>query len=154
FACESIRRGECDAAIAGGVNVSIHPQKYILLSQGRFAATDGRCRSFGEGGDGYVPGEGVGAVLLKPLARAIEDRDQIYAVVKASSINHGGKPNGYTVPNPHAQASLIAETFEKCGIDPETIGYVEAHGTGTALGDPIEIAALARAFGGERPDAC
>jgi acyl transferase domain-containing protein/acyl carrier protein/SAM-dependent methyltransferase len=154
LACESLRRGECDAAIAGGVNVSIHPQKYLLLSQSHFASTDGRCRSFGEGGDGYVPGEGVGAVLLKPLARALEDGDQVYAVIKGSAINHGGKTNGYTVPNPNAQAALIAETLGKCGVEPATIGYVEAHGTGTALGDPIEVTALAKAFGADRPEAC
>ncbi len=147
FACESLRRGESELAVAGGVNVSLHPQKYIQLSQGRFAASDGRCRSFGEGGDGYVPGEGVGAVLLKPLRRAVEDGDHIYAAIKGSSINHGGKTNGYTVPNPNAQAALIADTLRKTGVAPETISYIEAHGTGTSLGDPIEIAALTKAYG-------
>src|SRR6185436_1123700 len=86
LACEQLRSGEIDAAIAGGVNVTIHPYKYLTLSQGKFAASDGRCRSFGEGGDGYVPGEGVGAVLLKPLEDALRDGDQIYAVIKSSSI--------------------------------------------------------------------
>jgi amino acid adenylation domain-containing protein len=146
LACESLRRGESEVALAGGVNVSIHPLKYFQLSQGRFAATDGRCRSFGAGGDGYVPGEGVGAVLLKPLRQAIADGDRIYAVIKGSSINHGGKTNGYTVPNPVAQAALIAETIEKSGVDPATISYVEAHGTGTSLGDPIEMTSLVNAF--------
>lgn len=148
MACESIRRGESDVAIAGGVNLSIHPNKYILLSQGKFISSDGRCRSFGEGGDGYVPGEGVGAVLLKPLKKAISDRDHIYAVVKASSVNSGGRTHGYTVPNPNAQADLIRDAFEKSKIDPRTISYIEAHGTGTSLGDPIEITGLIKAFEG------
>src|SRR6186713_3719724 len=91
LACESLKRGECSAALAGGVNVSIHPNKYLELSQGQFASTKGRCESFGRGGDGYVPGEGVGAVLLKPLHRAIADGDRIHGIIKSSSINHGGK---------------------------------------------------------------
>nr|WP_139488192.1 SDR family NAD(P)-dependent oxidoreductase [Brevibacillus dissolubilis] len=152
LACESLRRGESSMAIAGGVNLTIHPNKYILLSQGKFVSTDGHCRSFGEGGDGYVPGEGVGAVLLKPLAQAVQDGDQIYGVIKASSLNHGGKTNGYTVPNPNAQAEVIAETLEKAGIHPRTISYIEAHGTGTQLGDPIEITGLMKAFGDEITD--
>nr|WP_294549481.1 SDR family NAD(P)-dependent oxidoreductase [uncultured Rhodopila sp.] len=154
LACEGLRHGETDLAIAGGVNLSLHPQKYILLGRGRFTASDGRCRSFGEGGDGYVPGEGVGAVLLKPLARAEADGDRIYAVIKSSAINHGGKTNGYTVPNPNAQAALIADALRKAGIDSATVGYVEAHGTGTSLGDPIEVNALAAAFGSDRREPC
>ncbi|HET8798952.1 MAG TPA: SDR family NAD(P)-dependent oxidoreductase, partial [Thermoanaerobaculia bacterium] len=148
LACEELRRGEIEAAIAGGVNISIHPYKYLSLSHGRFAATDGRCRSFGAGGDGYVPGEGVGAVLLKPLEHALRDGDQIYAVIKSSTVNHGGKTNGYTVPNPNAQGDLIREALRKAGIDPKTLSYIETHGTGTSLGDPIEITGLLRAFDG------
>ncbi|WP_052410222.1 SDR family NAD(P)-dependent oxidoreductase [Paenibacillus durus] len=148
LACESIRSGGCDMALAGGVNLSIHPHKYLLLSQGKFAASDGRCRSFGEGGDGYVPGEGAGAVLLKPLEQAIQDGDLIYGVIKGSSLNHGGKTNGYTVPSPAAQASLIIEAMHNAGVKPDGISYIEAHGTGTSLGDPIEISGLSRAFGG------
>ncbi|HEY9131208.1 MAG TPA: type I polyketide synthase, partial [Dyella sp.] len=102
LACESLQRGGCSVAIAGGVNVSIHPNKYLMLAQGKFISGKGRCESFGEGGEGYVPGEGVGAVLLKPLAQAIADGDHIYGVIKATAINHGGKTNGYTVPNPNA----------------------------------------------------
>lgn len=147
LACRSIWQGDCALAIAGGVNLTIHPQKYQLLSQGRFAASDGRCRSFGEGGDGYVPGEGVGAVLLKPLRQAVADKDHIYGVIKGTAINHGGKTNGYTVPNPKAQEELISEALQNARIDAASISYIEAHGTGTSLGDPIEIAGLARAFG-------
>lgn len=146
LACESIKNGECDLAIAGGVNLSIHPSKYQLLSQGKFLAEDGRCRTFGEGGTGYVPGEGVGAVLLKPLKKAIADGDHIYGTILGSSINHGGKTNGYTVPNPNAQAEVIRKTLKKANVNPRNVGYVEAHGTGTALGDPIEITGLMKAF--------
>ncbi|WGV58343.1 SDR family NAD(P)-dependent oxidoreductase [Brevibacillus brevis] len=146
LACHSLQRGECEVAIAGGVNVSIHPNKYLYLSQGKFASSKGRCESFGEGGDGYVPGEGVGAVLLKPLARAIADGDHIYGVIKGSAINHGGKTNGYTVPNPHSQSRVIRRAFEEAGVHPRTVSYIEAHGTGTSLGDPIEIAGLTKTF--------
>ncbi|WP_342418534.1 SDR family NAD(P)-dependent oxidoreductase [Paenibacillus sp. FSL H8-0168] len=146
LACQSLQQGECELAIAGGVNVSIHPNKYLMLGQGRFVSSKGRCESFGQGGDGYVPGEGVGAVLLKPLAKAIADGDHIYGVVKGTSVNHGGKTNGFSVPNPHAQASVIGRAFKKAGINPRTISYIEAHGTGTSLGDPIEIAGLQKVF--------
>ncbi|WP_342374836.1 amino acid adenylation domain-containing protein [Myxococcus stipitatus] len=146
LACNALRQGECEAALAGGVNLSLHPNKYLSLSQGQFASTDGRCRSFGEGGDGYVPGEGVGAVLLKPLARAVADGDRVLGVIRGSALNHGGKTNGYTVPNPKAQGELIEAALQRSGVDPRTIGFVEAHGTGTSLGDPIEISALTHAF--------
>ncbi|OHX19451.1 SDR family NAD(P)-dependent oxidoreductase [Chromobacterium sphagni] len=152
IACQNLRLGECELALAGGVNVSIHPNKYLALSQGQFVSSKGRCASFGEGGDGYVPGEGVGAVLLKPLARAEADRDHIYGVIKATSINHGGRSNGYSVPNPSAQSEVIAAALERAGVAPGAVSYVEAHGTGTELGDPIEIAGLSKAFrqrGGE-----
>ncbi|MDT0268346.1 SDR family NAD(P)-dependent oxidoreductase [Streptomyces sp. DSM 44915] len=144
--CESIRRGESDMVIAGGVNLTIHPNKLILLSQGNFAASDGRCRSFGEGGDGYVPGEGVGAVLLKSLDQALADGDHVHAVIKGTAINAGGKTTGFTVPNPNAQADLIRAGLADAGVDARTVSYVEAHGTGTSLGDPIEVTALTNAF--------
>lgn len=146
LACGSLQKGESTVAVAGGVNITVHPNKYLMLSEGDFTASDGRCRSFGEGGDGYVPGEGVGAVLLKPLERAVQDGDHIYGVIKGSSLNHGGKTNGYTVPNPNAQGELIAEAIRQAGISPNEISYIEAHGTGTSLGDPIEIAGLTKAF--------
>lgn len=155
LACKSIRDGECQLALAGGVNLSLHPNKYLLLSHGKFLASDGHCRSFGHGGDGYVPGEGVGAVLLKPLHQALADGDHIYAVVKGSQLNHGGKTNGYTVPNPNAQAELIAETYRQANLSPAMVSYIEAHGTGTSLGDPIEMAGLNKAFYQEgAPSAC
>lgn len=146
LACRSIRDGECEMALAGGVNVSIHPNKYLMLGQGGFASSKGRCESFGEGGEGYVPGEGVGAVLLKRKRQAIADGDQIYGVIKASVLNHGGKTNGYTVPNPLAQAELIAKALLEARVPARAVSYIEAHGTGTPLGDPIEISGLTRAF--------
>jgi acyl transferase domain-containing protein/NAD(P)-dependent dehydrogenase (short-subunit alcohol dehydrogenase family)/acyl carrier protein/SAM-dependent methyltransferase len=147
LAVQSIVSGDCDMALAGGVNLSIHPSKYDYLREGRFLSSEGLCRSFGEGGDGYVPGEGVGAVLLKPLARALADGDRIHGVVRGTSVNHGGRAAGFTVPNPTAQATLVRRALHRAGVSPAEIGYVECHGTGTALGDPIEIAALAEAFG-------
>ncbi|HVI53489.1 MAG TPA: SDR family NAD(P)-dependent oxidoreductase, partial [Luteibacter sp.] len=152
LACQSLRAGGCEVAIAGGVNVSIHPNKYLMLAQGKFISGKGRCESFGEGGEGYVPGEGVGSVLLKPLAQAIADGDHIYGVIKATAVNHGGKTNGYTVPNPNAQAKVIEQALREGGIDARAVSYIEAHGTGTSLGDPIEIAGLAKAFRHWTPD--
>ncbi|WP_435864730.1 SDR family NAD(P)-dependent oxidoreductase, partial [Streptomyces sparsogenes] len=146
LACESLRSGESELAIAGGVNVSVHPYKYAFLSQGRYLSSDGRCRSFGAGGDGYVPGEGVGAVLLKPYRQALADGDRIHGLILGSAVNHGARTNGYTVPSPHAQARVIGAAMERAKVVPEQIGYVEAHGTGTALGDPIELTGLTTAY--------
>src|SRR6266498_923953 len=133
-------------AIAGGVNVSIHPNKYLVLSDGQFISSDGHCQAFGEGGDGYIPGEGVGVVVLKRLSEAQRDGDHIYGIIRGSALNHGGKTNGYTVPNPQAQASAISRALAESRTDARHISYIEAHGTGTKLGDPIEIAALSKAF--------
>ncbi|MCM3269689.1 SDR family NAD(P)-dependent oxidoreductase [Paenibacillus elgii] len=152
LACQSLQKGECAVAVAGGVNVSVHPNKYVMLTQGGFLSSKGRCESFGEGGDGYVPGEGVGAILLKPLAKAVADGDRIYGVIKGTAVNHGGKTNGYTVPNPNRQASVISRAIQEAGIHPRRISYIEAHGTGTSLGDPIEIAGLTKAFGAYTQD--
>ena len=145
-ACEHLLRHECELAIAGGVNLYLHPTSYTGLCHQRMLSVDGRCKSFGMGGNGYVPGEGVGVVLLKPLARAIADGDRIRAVIRATGINHDGKTNGYTVPNPNAQGALIRETLEKAGVPARAVSYIEAHGTGTDLGDPIEITGLNQAF--------
>ena len=145
-ACEHIYRNECELAIAGGVNLYLHPSSYVWLSSQRMLSQDGKCKSFGHGADGFVPGEGVGAVLLKPLSRAIEDEDRIYGVIRGTSINHGGKTNGYTVPSPQSQAALIRNALDKAGVSAREVSYIEAHGTGTDLGDPIEIAGLTQAF--------
>ena len=151
LACQSIRNGECELAIAGGVNAIIHPAKYVFLSEQQFGSSEGKCRAFGNGGDGYVPAEGVGAFLLKPLKKAIEDCDHIYGVIRGSGMNHGGRTNGYTVPNPNAQAALIGSVLSKASVNPEHITYLEAHGTGTQLGDPIEIAGLTKAYQNSTP---
>lgn len=148
LAVESLRRGECAVAIAGGVNLSLHPNKFIEQARHEMPSTDHRCRSFGDGGDGFVPGEGSGAVILKPLHAAIADGDRIHAVIKSTAVNHGGRTNGYMVPNPVAQAELIRTALESANVDAASIGYIEAHGTGTELGDPIEINGLERAFAG------
>ncbi|EYF04556.1 Long-chain-fatty-acid--CoA ligase [Chondromyces apiculatus DSM 436] len=146
LAYESVRKGECYAAIAGGTNLSIHPKKYARLSQLNLLSSEGKCRSFGAGGSGYVPGEGVGAILMKSLDDALRDGDHIYGVIKGGALNHGGKVNGFTVPNPNAQASLILDALQNSQVSPRSISYVESHGTGTALGDPIEVAGLTKAF--------
>jgi polyketide synthase PksM len=146
-ACEHIRSGECQMAVAGGVNIYLHPSSYVSLCMANMLARDGRCRAFGADGTGFVPGEAVGAILLKPLDRAEADGDHIYGVILGSAVNHGGKTHGYTVPNPKAQAALIGKAIARAQIAPGLISYVEAHGTGTALGDPIEISALGKAFG-------
>ncbi|MFT4924038.1 MAG: acyl transferase domain-containing protein/enoyl-CoA hydratase/carnithine racemase, partial [Phenylobacterium sp.] len=145
-ACQHILNGACDLAFAGGVNLYLHPASYNHLSGLQMLSPEGRCKSFGENANGFVPGEGVGIVLLKPLSQAITDGDNIHATIVGSQMNHGGKTNGYTVPNPNAQAALIADALSMSGITPQQLSYIEAHGTGTELGDPIEIAALSSAF--------
>ncbi len=151
-ACERLRRGDCALALAGGVNLYLHPDNYVELSALKMLSKDGKCRSFGKGGNGFVPGEGVGVVLLKPLAKAIADQDRIYAVLRGTHVNHGGKTNGYTMPNPNAQSALIRETLDKAGVHARAVSYVEAHGTGTELGDPIEVGGLTQAFAKDTPD--
>ncbi|WP_437616959.1 SDR family NAD(P)-dependent oxidoreductase [Sorangium sp. So ce834] len=146
LACESIRRGECVAAVAGGINLIMQSEHYEFLRRAQMLAPDGRCRSFGEHAQGLVPGEGVGAVLLRPLDLARQHGDHIYGVIRGTAVNHGGKTSGYTVPNPNAHARLISKALRSAGVHPRTITYLEAHGTGTALGDPIEIAGLSKAF--------
>ncbi|WPQ61779.1 beta-ketoacyl synthase N-terminal-like domain-containing protein [Chitinophaga sancti] len=147
LALESIRRGESEVALAGGVNLSLHPNKYLTYGIADMHSSDGYCHTFGKGGDGYVSGEGVGAILLKPLSKALKDKDRVYAVIKGTAINHVGTVSGMMVPSPVAQADMISACMDKAGIHPRTISYVEAHGTGTSLGDPIEIQGLVKSYG-------
>ncbi|GCB52025.1 SDR family NAD(P)-dependent oxidoreductase [Streptomyces sp. NL15-2K] len=147
LACESLRSGESRVAVAGGVCINVHPSKWVVLSELRMLAPGGRCRAFGAGGDGFVPGEGVGAVVLKPLSAAVADGDPIRGVIRGTAVNHGGRTNGYTVPSPQAQGWVVADALRAAGVDARDVGYVEAHGTGTQLGDPIEVEGLRRAFG-------
>ncbi|MEC0127339.1 SDR family NAD(P)-dependent oxidoreductase, partial [Paenibacillus pabuli] len=146
LACESIRNEECEYALAGGVNVITHPHRYMFLKEAQLLSSDGRCRSFGEGGDGYVPGEGAGTVLLTSLRHAEEEGYSIYGVIKGSAINHGGKTSGPTVPDSTAQSEVIKAAFKRSGVDPRTVSYFETHGTGTSLGDPIEVQGLNKAL--------
>jgi polyketide synthase PksN len=148
LACDAIHRGDCSSAIVGGVNLDLHQHKFDINWAGGALSSDGVCRSFGAGANGYVAGEGVGAIFIKPLDKALEDRDNIYGVIKSAVVNHGGRTSGYTVPNPKAQSELVAAALERAGVDARSVGYVEAHGTGTELGDPIEVAGLTSAFEG------
>lgn len=151
-ACEQIRLGACELAFAGGVNLYLHPSAYYYLCSLRMLSSDGRCRSFGAGGSGFVPGEGAAVVLLKALERAVADGDTVHGVILASQVNHGGRTHGFTVPNPRAQAALIRETLDHAGVDARHLSYIEAHGTGTALGDPIEVDGLQQAFAHDTAD--
>ncbi|RXJ69417.1 hypothetical protein CS022_23870 [Veronia nyctiphanis] len=146
LACQAIHNGDCTVAIAGGVNLDLHASKWLLTRAGGFLSPHGRCKAFGSDAQGYVAGEGLGAVLLKPLTQAQQDGDNIYGVIKSCTFNHGGRASGYSVPNPNAQAELVHAAIEEANIDARTINYIEAHGTGTKLGDPIEIQALDNAM--------
>nr|ABM63530.1 BryD [Candidatus Endobugula sertula] len=144
-ACEHLHRQRCELAIAGGVNLYLHPSSYIHLCAGHILSKNNRCSAFGQGGDGFVPGEGVGCVLLKPLSCAERDGDNIYAVILGSHTNHSGRAGGMG-PNLNAQSDLIIENLRQCGIAPDTIGYVESASNGSHLGDSIELRALDKAF--------
>ncbi|WP_257389422.1 type I polyketide synthase, partial [Tahibacter caeni] len=146
-AIESIHTGSCDMAIVGGVQVMLSPAAYISFGMAGMLSGDGKCKTFDKRANGYVRGEGAGAILLKPLAQAEADGDHIYAVVRATAENHGGRVTTLTAPNSAAQAELLIEAYDKARMDPATVGYIECHGTGTGLGDPIEIQALSKAFG-------
>ncbi len=145
-ACESILRGECALAIAGAVNLCLHPSTYVALCASRLLSKSAKCCSFGLGDDGYVPAEGVGVLLLKKFSEAVRDRDRIHAIIRGTAVNHGGRTNGYTVPNPNAQAEVIRQALDQAGVNARTVSYVETHGAGTKLGDPIEVLGLTRAF--------
>ncbi|MFF7856432.1 SDR family NAD(P)-dependent oxidoreductase [Streptomyces sp. NPDC007904] len=147
LAVQALRRGECAAALVGGVNLYLHPSRFRMLRQSGFLAEDGLCRSFGAGGAGFGPGEGVGAVVVKPLARALADGDTVYAVIRGTAVAHGGRTNGFTAPSPSAQARVVREALRSSGVDPATVGVIEAHGTGTELGDPVELAGLQETYG-------
>lgn len=148
LAVRALRSGEAEVAIAGAVNLSLHPNKFVQLHRMKLTASDHRCRSFGAGGDGFVPAEGVGVVVLKLLRRAVADGDRIHAVIRGTAVVHAGRTNGYLVPNPNAQTEMVRQALADAGVDAATIGYLEAHGAGTALGDPVEIKGLLGAFGG------
>lgn len=148
LACQSIWRGDADAALAGGVNLMINPVSTVMMSKGGFLSPDGACKAFDETANGYVRSEGVGVVYLKRLSQALADGNQIYGVVKGSACNSDGyTPEGFTVPSVRAQATMLAAAYRDAGVDPASVQYVEAHGTGTPVGDPIETRAFSQVFG-------
>ena len=152
LACESLRRGESDMALCGGVNALILPDFYVAFSQLGVLSPDGRCKTFDSRANGYVRSEGAGMVLLKPLQKAIADNDAIYCVIRGTAINQDGHTKGLTVPNGEAQQKLVRTACEKAGVRPADIQYVETHGTGTPVGDPIEANALGQSLGESRSD--
>jgi phthiocerol/phenolphthiocerol synthesis type-I polyketide synthase E len=147
LACQGLLNGECDIALAGGVSVGVPKKEGYFYHEGGILSPDGHCRAFDAKAKGTVSGDGVGIVALKRLTDAIASGDTIHAVIKGSAINNDGSIKvGYTAPNLDGQAEVIRAALQMAEIAPETISYIEAHGTGTALGDPIEIAALTKAF--------
>ena len=151
LASQSLSRGECGVAITAGVNVMLLPQVTIGFSRAAMLSPDGRCKPFDANANGYVRSEGAGAVVLKPLQSALEDRDPIYAVIRATAINQDGRTPGISVPNVNAQKSLLLGALREAGLAPVDVQYVEAHGTGTAVGDPREAEAIGSVYSHGRP---
>jgi polyketide synthase 13 len=151
-AVQALRSGECNVAVAGGVNALITPAVTLGFDEiGQVLAPDGRIKSFSSDADGYTRSEGGGLLVLKRVDDARRDGDQILAVIAGSAVNHDGRSNGLIAPNPDAQADVLRRAYKDAGINPRTVDYVEAHGTGTVLGDPIEAQALGRVVGRGRP---
>lgn len=147
LACQSLLNQECDMALAGGVSILFPWKAGYLYREGDIGSPDGHCRAFDASAQGTVFGCGAGAVLLKRLDDAIADGDNIYTVIRVSAINNDGSEKvGYTAPSVEGQSRVIVEALANAGVEADTISYIEAHGTGTALGDPIEVAALTKAF--------
>ena len=147
MACRSLQAGECDMALAGGAALLVPQEMAVLRQEGMILSPTGRCRPFDADADGTIFGHGVGIVLLKRLADALEDGDHIHAVIRGGAVtNDGNAKAGFTAPGFDGQLAAISEAVDLAGVQADTIGYVEAHGTGTLLGDPVEIAALTEAF--------
>jgi acyl transferase domain-containing protein/acyl carrier protein/SAM-dependent methyltransferase len=142
----ALQSGHCDLAVAGGVNLLLDPEISRAGAKTGMLSPDGRCKAFDARADGYVRGEGVVALLLRPLSKARAAGNPILAIIRGSAENHGGRAAGLTVPNPEAQSEVVAAALERAGLDSATLTYVETHGTGTQLGDPIEINGLKAAF--------
>ncbi|MCH9731294.1 MAG: SDR family NAD(P)-dependent oxidoreductase, partial [Actinomycetia bacterium] len=149
-ACQALRLGECDLALAGGANVLLAPATMITFSNANMLAPDGKCKTFDAAADGYVRGEGCGVIVIKRLEDAISDGDRIRAVIRGSAINQDGASGGLTVPNGVAQQRVIADAIARADLEPSDVGYLEAHGTGTSLGDPIEAQAAGAVLGAGR----
>lgn len=151
LACQSLRAGECALALAGGVSLLLSPKSTVYLSQLRALSSDGRCKTFDAAADGYVRGEGCGMIVLKRLSDAQRDGDAILAVIRGTAVNHDGPSSGLTVPNGTAQELVIRAALASASVDANEVDLIEAHGTGTALGDPVEMQALARVYAKARP---
>lgn len=147
YAAQSLRSGDCEMAIAGGVNLILAPEPFISLTKIQALSPDGRCKTFDESANGYGRGEGCGMVVLKRLSQAQKDNDNIIGIIKSSAINQDGKSNGLTAPNGLAQKNLLQKAIQNSGLKASQISYVEAHGTGTPLGDPLEIQAMHALYG-------
>lgn len=154
LACQSLRSGECDVAVAAGVNIILSPALNVFYSKAGLLSPDGACRTFDAAANGIVRGEGAGAVVLKRLSDAVADGDRIYAVVRGSAVNQDGRSNGLTAPNRWAQERVVRAAYQQAGVAPSEVSYVELHGTGTLLGDPIEAQALATVLGPGRRQPC
>ncbi|MFM7173738.1 MAG: SDR family NAD(P)-dependent oxidoreductase, partial [Caldilinea sp.] len=146
-ACQSLRLGECHAALAGGVNLMVDAETTEMFTNGNMLSEDARCKTFDAAADGYGRGEGVALLVLKRLADAEREGDRILAVIRGSAINQDGPSGGLTVPNGPSQERVIRRALAEAGVQPAEVGYIEAHGTGTPLGDPIEMGALGKVFG-------
>ncbi|MEZ4732264.1 MAG: type I polyketide synthase [Caldilineaceae bacterium] len=146
LACQSLRNGECTAALAGGVGLLLDDEITAIFGNSNMLAADARCKTFDAAADGYVRSEGCGIIVLKRLSDAQANHDTIIAVIRGTAINQDGPSGGLTVPNGPSQQRVIQRALADAGLTPGQIGYIEAHGTGTPLGDPIEIGALAAVF--------
>ncbi|UII31931.1 SDR family NAD(P)-dependent oxidoreductase [Fulvivirga ulvae] len=145
-AIRSLQSAECSAALVGGVNFICYPDLSVAYQSAGMLSPDSKCKVFDASANGYVRSEGAVMLMLKPLRKAIEDKDQIRAVIKGSAVNHGGLGGGLTVPNPQKQSELYTAAWKNAGISPQKLSYIEAHGTGTSLGDPIEIQGIKTAY--------
>ncbi|SPF05490.1 type I polyketide synthase [Streptomyces sp. MA5143a] len=151
LAVESLRRGECTLALAGGVNLILSPESTLAVARLGALSPDGCCHTFDARANGYVRGEGGGLVVLKPLSRALADGDRVHCLIRGSAVNNDGGGSALTVPDPRAQREVLTLACERAGIEPGDVQYVELHGTGTPEGDPAEAAALGQALGAFRP---
>ncbi len=149
-ACGALLDGSCDMALAGGVAIKVPHKVGYLYEEGSVFSRDGHCRPFDAKANGTIPGSGAGIVVLKRLSRALADGDRVLAVIKGSAINNDGhRKVGFMAPGVEGQTDVVRRAHQHAKVDPRTISYVEAHGTGTAIGDPIEVSALTKAFGGQ-----
>jgi myxalamid-type polyketide synthase MxaE and MxaD len=154
LACQSLREKECRVALAAGVHLYLTPRSHVMCSQMRMLSPDGRCKTFDAGANGFVHGEGCGVIVLKRLSDARTDGDRILAVIRGSAVNQDGRTNGLTAPNVLAQQAVVRQALERAGVSPAEVTYIETHGTGTALGDPIEVEALAAIYGAAGQEHC